>query len=100
MDVIISNQDGCVVAAVEGRVDTTTAKDFELKVCEVLKGDCSNVVLDCAGLTYVSSSGLRVFLILQKSIMAKKGKLTIKSMSEPIKEVFKITGFLSIFTIE
>lgn len=100
MDIKITKQDDSVVLNISGRVDTTTAKDFEAVAKEVLAGECSNIILDCAELSYVSSSGLRVFLILQKGVIAKKGKLTLTGMIEPIKEVFRITGFSKIFNIE
>lgn len=100
MEVTISNQDEKVLVTVDGRVDTTTAKDFEAEIRKVLEGDCSNIIVDCEKLSYVSSSGLRVFLILQKGVNAKKGKLTLTAMDAAIKEVFKITGFAAIFNIE
>lgn len=98
MEITILKEDG-VTIKINGRVDTTTAKDFEAEAKKVLEGDCSNVTIDCSDLSYVSSSGLRVFLILQKGVNAKKGKLVLSAMSDPIKEVFKITGFAAIFTI-
>ncbi len=101
MEIAISKGIDNTIVKVEGRVDTTTAKDFETEVQTVLQdAECTNVIVDCAGLSYVSSSGLRVFLVLQKGMNAKKGKLVLKNMNAPIKEVFKITGFASIFTIE
>ncbi len=100
MEVAITKHDDCIVATIEGRVDTITAKAFEAHVMELLKDECKSIILDCEKLSYVSSSGLRAFLILQKGINAKKGKLVLRSMGDPIKEVFKITGFMSIFNIE
>lgn len=100
MEVTITKQDSCIIATIEGRIDTATAKDFEAKVRELLQDECTEIVLDCQNMSYISSSGLRSFLILQKGINAKKGKLVLRSMGEPIKEIFKITGFASIFNIE
>ncbi len=100
MEMRITKQGSRLVAEIEGRVDTTTAKDFEAQVALLLQDECSDITLDCQKMSYVSSSGLRVFLILQKGINAKNGTLVLRSMSEPIKEIFNITGFASIFTIE
>ncbi len=100
METTIIKQDGCIVVTIEGRIDTTTAKGLEELVAELLQDECSSIVIDCEKMSYISSSGLRAFLILQKGINTKKGKLVLRSMSDQIKEVFKITGFTSIFTIE
>ncbi|MFI3240404.1 MAG: STAS domain-containing protein [Bacteroidales bacterium] len=100
MNVVITKQDDHILASVEGRVDTITSKDFETVVNSLLKEENSNIILDCDKLSYVSSSGLRTFLIFQKGLNAKGGKLTLRSLSEPIKEIFEITGFASIFSIE
>ncbi len=100
METTITRQEGCIVVTLVGRVDTTTAKELEKLVAELLQDECSSVVVDCEKMSYISSSGLRAFLILQKGINAKSGKLVLRSMSDQIKEVFKITGFTSIFTIE
>ncbi len=100
MNLIITNQEERVVIKVEGRVDTTTAKEFEAEVKKVIEANCIDIVVDCSELSYVSSSGLRVFLILQKGVKRKNGKLTIVNMTPAIKEIFKITGFISIFDIK
>ena len=100
MEITTTKKEDCILVAVNGRVDTTTAKEFETHISTVLNEECKNIVLNCENMIYISSSGLRVFLILQKGINAKGGTLVIRGMSEPIKEVFKITGFSSIFNIE
>jgi stage II sporulation protein AA (anti-sigma F factor antagonist) len=58
-----------------------------------------NIVLDCAELNYISSSGLRVFLIAQKKLMGLQGKLHLCAMQPSIKEIFDISGFSTIFKI-
>lgn len=100
MDVIIVNEGPKTVITIDGRVDTTNAKDFEMAVKPILDGSHQDIEVDCEKMSYISSSGLRVFLTMQKSVMAHKGKLTLKNMNDGILEVFKITGFASIFTIE
>lgn len=84
--------------AVQGRVDTVTAPEFE----QGLKGSIEGVtllVLDCEKLDYISSAGLRVLLSLQK-IMSKQGKMVLRNVNESVNEVFEVTGFSDILTIE
>ncbi len=88
-----------VFIQVEGRIDTTNYNEFESAVNEVLKEDVKQIYLDCSGLNYISSSGLRIFLTIQKKMMAAGGKLKLFGMQPAIREIFDISGFSSIFTI-
>jgi serine/threonine-protein kinase RsbW len=65
----------------------------------MMTGANPDIELDCMDFTYISSSGLRLLLTLQKSVLARGGKLVIKNMKPEIKEVFDMTGFSKIFTI-
>ena len=87
-----------LVLALEGRLDTTTAPQLEATLNESLTG-IADLTLDFAALEYVSSAGLRVILAAQKT-MNKQGKMVIKNVSSDIMEVFEITGFVDILTIE
>jgi len=87
------------IISVEGRVDTTNAGEFEKAVMEVVNSGISKIILNCSGLNYISSSGLRVFLIVQKRMMAIKGQLRLCSLQPGITEIFDISGFSSIFSI-
>lgn len=89
-----------LVVTLNGRLDTTNATDFELAMKPILDGDMADVVLDCSDLSYISSSGLRLFLVLQKASLTKKGNLRIRSMRPEIREVFDMTGFSSILNFE
>lgn len=93
-------ESGETLLKIEGRIDTVTAKEFEKSSMIVLHDNPSQIVMDCSELSYVSSSGLRVFLMLQKGVNAAGAKMRIINMSEAIKQVFKITGFSSILNIE
>lgn len=84
--------------SLEGRLDTTTAPDLDASVKESIE-NVKDLVFDFSGLEYVSSAGLRVLLATQK-IMNTQGKMTIKNVNETIGEVFEITGFADILTIE
>ena len=84
--------------ALEGRLDTTTAPELEAKIKENLS-DIESLVFDFTGLEYISSAGLRVLLSAQK-IMNKQGSMVVKNSSEEVKEIFEVTGFSDILTIE
>lgn len=87
-----------LVLALGGRLDTTTAPELEA----VIKGDLNGVeklIIDMEKLEYISSAGLRVLLQAQKT-MNKQGSMKIVKACDEIKEVFEITGFSDILTIE
>lgn len=87
-----------VVVAIEGRLDTTTAPELEKELKDSL-GGIKELVLDLEKLEYISSAGLRVLLSAQKT-MNKQGSMCLIHVSEPIMEIFDITGFTDILTIE
>lgn len=84
--------------AIEGRLDTTTAPEFDKTINESLD-KVTELVLDMSNLEYVSSAGLRVILKAQK-IMSRLGNMKLTGVNESIMEVFEITGFVDILTIE
>ncbi len=81
-----------------GRLDTTTAPELEAALKESLDG-VENLILDFTGLEYLSSAGLRVLLAAQKT-MNKQGSMVIRNVNDTIQEVFEITGFADILTVE
>jgi anti-anti-sigma factor len=99
MNVQVASSADFKVVSIEGRVDTTNANEFEKAMMEIIDGGCSKIILNCAGLNYISSSGLRVFLIVQKKMMAIKGQFRLCNMQPGIHEIFEISGFTSIFSI-
>ena len=84
--------------AVAGRLDTMTAPELEKEVKENVEG-VETLVLDLAALDYISSAGLRVILASQK-IMNKQGKMIVRNVNETVSEIFEITGFCDVLTIE
>ncbi len=91
-------ENGKAVFALIGRLDTTTAPDLEKELKESLNG-VSELTLDFAGLEYISSAGLRVLLSAQK-IMNKQGGMKVRNVSKAVMEIFEVTGFADILTIE
>jgi anti-sigma B factor antagonist len=84
--------------AVEGRLETTTAPELEAVVNNEI-ADVTDLTFDFAALEYISSAGLRVLLSAQKK-MSAHGTMKIIHVNEIVNEVFEITGFSSILTIE
>ena len=82
----------------QGRLDTTTAPQLEEELSKSLD-DISELVFDFGALDYISSAGLRVLLSAQKT-MNKQGGMKIANVSETIMEIFEVTGFSDILTIE
>ncbi|MBR4961699.1 MAG: STAS domain-containing protein [Clostridia bacterium] len=81
-----------------GRLDTTTAPQLDTELRESYDG-VKTLVLDFAALEYLSSAGLRVLLAAQK-VMNKQGEMIIRNVNETIREIFEVTGFVDILTIE
>ncbi|MBQ3446463.1 MAG: STAS domain-containing protein [Synergistaceae bacterium] len=84
--------------SLEGRLDTTTAPQLEAEIKGGLDG-VTELVFDMAGVEFVSSAGLRVFLLAQKA-MKKQGSMKIRNLIPSVLNVFDVTGFSRILTIE
>ena len=99
MNVTITNQDNKTLVVLDGRLDTSNADQFQHDIAPLMEDERPNIDIDCSGMTYTSSQGLRVFLLLQKSVMAHHGTMVMRNMDSRVKEVFDITGFSNIITI-
>ena len=91
-------ENGKAIFALAGRLDTTTAPELEKELKASLNG-VNELTLDFAELEYISSAGLRVLLSAQK-IMNKQGKMKVTKVNETIAEIFEVTGFSDILTVE
>lgn len=98
MKIIQNREAEKLTVAIEGKLDTTTAPEFEKTLGESLNG-VSELILDMTNLEYVSSAGLRVILKVQK-VMFNQGKMKLIGVNETVMEVFEITGFSNILKIE
>lgn len=98
MTINLTNENSKLNVELEGRLDTTTAPQLEAELKQNL-GDTKELVLDFAKLEYISSAGLRVILAAQKA-MNKQGSMVIKNVNSTVMEVFEVTGFSDILTIE
>ncbi len=84
--------------ALEGRLDTMTAPELEKELSQSMPG-AEKLVFDFSKLDYISSAGLRVLLAAHKA-MLPKGGMTVTHVNDIVKEVFEVTGFSDILTIE
>jgi len=100
MEINIINEEVKTVITLAGRLDTVNAVNFEKALAPVIAGDMKEVVFDCTALHYISSSGLRQFLTLQKAANAKQGQLILTGVKPEIKEIFDMTGFTALFRFE
>ncbi|MCR4708915.1 MAG: STAS domain-containing protein [Clostridiales bacterium] len=91
-------EDKLLNVKVEGRLDTATAPELEAELAEVLD-EADELVFDLEGLEYMSSAGLRILLATQKK-MGLKGGMKVTNVNDVIMEIFEITGFSDILTIE
>lgn len=98
MTITKNKNDNFLTLKLEGRLDTTTAPQLENELSENLNG-VTELTIDFAELSYISSAGLRVLLATQKR-MNKQGSMKLVNVNEIVMEVFEITGFVDILTIE
>ena len=98
MNIIKETNGTALSLALEGRLDTTTAPQLEAELKSSLDG-VTELNLDFTKLEYLSSAGLRVLLAAQK-VMNKQGTMVLRHVNETIHEVFEVTGFIDILTIE
>lgn len=97
MKTTIFQQNDDFVAVLEGRLDTASAPATEKELQPLYEGAGHDIILDCSKLDYISSSGLRLFLGLLKTVKPKGGHVYISGMNSNLKQVFDMTGFTSLF---
>jgi anti-anti-sigma factor len=99
MKVTIQEQDGNMVAYLEGSLDTAAAPETEKAMQPLYGCEGKDIIIDCAGLEYISSAGLRVILSCYKQMKKSSGTLKIVNVLPAIMEVLEITGFKNIVDI-
>lgn len=97
MDIKKTQNGTSVTLSICGRIDTSTAPEFEAAIENL--NDTTELILDFANVEYISSAGLRIVLKAQK-LMNKNGKMKLVNVNDDVMDVFDITGFLDILTIE
>lgn len=81
----------------EGRLDTASAPQVQQDVQPLIDNPDHDIILDCSQLDYISSSGLRIFLFILKDAKAKGNHVFIRSLNDSLRQVFTMTGFISLF---
>lgn len=92
--------DGKYVATLVGEMDTLAAAEAEEVLKPLYESDGKDIVIDCQGLEYIASSGLRILLSILKGARTTGSKVTLRDVNDDIKSVFRLTGFLSYFDFE
>ncbi len=100
MKTTINEQDNLIVAVLEGELDTAAAQDVENALQPLFTADGRDILFDCSRLDYIASSGLRIMLSILKSAKATGRKVVLKDVNDDIKNVFKLTGFISLFDFD
>jgi anti-anti-sigma factor len=90
-------RDGALILRPKNRIDSSTAKSFEDQTNALIDAGPKKVVMDLAGLDYISSAGLRVVLTTAKRVKAAGGGLTLCGVRDSVKDVIEVSGFASIF---
>lgn len=89
-----------VIAKFIGRLDTPAAVQTAEEVKPLLEAENKEIILECSELEYISSSGLRIFLSIRKEAAAHGSKVIVRNINADIRQVFMMTGFVSLFVIE
>ena len=100
MKTTIQEQEGQLVAILEGRFDTAASKQGQKELEPLKEANGRNIVLDCTNLDYIASSGLRIFLNLLQVSKVQGGQVIIKGANDYLRQVFNMTGFARLFVIE
>lgn len=100
MQIREDRQHGVAIVAPEGRIDSTTSAALEQHLLGLAQAGDRRIVVDFAGVDYISSAGLRVMLALAKTTRANRGALALCAMGDSVREVFGLAGFLPLFTVE
>ncbi|MDD5167492.1 MAG: STAS domain-containing protein [Syntrophales bacterium] len=99
MEINSRKEKGSLIISVKGRIDAVTAPDFEKSLSEWISAGETTMIVNLFDLEYISSAGLRSILAIAKVLKAKGGKMIFASLKGTVKDVFKISGFGSIFQI-
>lgn len=97
MNTILKEIDGNMVAILEGRLDTAASPETEKAMQPLFDCENKDIILDCTKLDYISSSGLRIFLMVLKNTKPKGCHVYIQGLNDDLRQVFAMTGFTNLF---
>jgi len=99
LDIESRQENGIEVVAIEGKLSTTTAREAELHLNDVTASGVINIVLNLEGVDFIASTGLRVILATGKKAGAAEGKLVVCGLNPTVKDVFRMSGFSTMFEV-
>lgn len=99
MQTSILEQDGNMVAILEGRLDAVAAQETEKAMQPLCECEGKDIIIDCTHLEYISSAGLRIFLRILQNAQEKGQQVFIKNINDTVRAVFAMTGFINIFKL-
>ena len=99
MQTSILEQDGNMVAILEGRLDAVAAQETEKAMLPLCEYEGKDIIIDCTHLEYISSAGLRIFLRILQNAQGKGQQVFIKNINDTVRAVFAMTGFINIFKL-
>lgn len=97
---IIKSDSDDITVTLDGELNTLAAQQFAKDVEPLMEESGKQITMDFTNLSFISSTGMRTLLLLNKETIAKKGKISIIGMSEDIKQIFELTGFDQMFEIK
>ena len=100
MEIKIVKQEKEILVTLEGRLDTLVSPEVSAELEPVIQDATGTIILDCRKMSYISSSGLRIFLTIRKAAAAAGGKVIVRGLLPEVRSVFMMTGFLNLFQIE
>ena len=100
MNISIQKSNATSIVTIDGRIDTLTADSFESQTIPLITEESPNIILNCTSVDYISSTGLRVFIICDKQAVKYNGTVTIRGLQPFLKEIFDVSGLTDLFTFE
>ena len=99
MEVKITKENEATVARLIGRLDTAVSQEVAQALAPLSEVADGTIIMDCEEMSYISSSGLRIFLSVRKEAANKGGRVIVRNLPDSIRQVFMMTGFLNLFEI-
>ncbi|HEX5320337.1 MAG TPA: STAS domain-containing protein [Stellaceae bacterium] len=100
MDIVREERDGAAVVKLAGRFDSSVAASAETELSAALGAGAPHIAIDMTGLDYISSAGLRVLLVMARKVQQAAGKVALFGLNPNVREVFTVSGFDTIFSIQ
>jgi len=100
MNAKVEEIDGKYVATIEGELDTAAAVEAEEVMKSLYSSDGKDIIIDCTRLDYIASSGLRILINILKGAKSAGSRVVLRGVNDDIKNVLKLTGFITLFDLE